>query len=91
MYQGNAGTYGGARNPSNFLCLVLKLLQIQPAEEVVREYILQDDSKYLRLLGAFYLRLTAKADKVCSSLLISASLALLCRSRHCECAVRAHP
>lgn len=24
------GTYGGARKPSPFLCLVLKLLQIQP-------------------------------------------------------------
>lgn len=50
--------------PSQFLCLVLKLLQIQPDAEVIREYILQDQSKYLRLLGAFYLRLTAKADQV---------------------------
>ena len=50
--------------PSNFMCLVLKLLQIQPDAEVVREYILQEDSKYLRLLGAFYLRLTGKADQV---------------------------
>jgi hypothetical protein len=60
-----AGTYGGARYPSNFLCLVLKLLQIQPADEVITEYILQEDSKYLRILGAFYLRLTSKPDKVC--------------------------
>lgn len=58
------GTFGGARNPSQFLCLTLKLLQIQPEPEVVREYILQEDSKYLRLLGAFYLRLTGKADQV---------------------------
>jgi pre-mRNA-splicing factor 38A len=43
---------------------VLKLLQIQPAEEVVREYIMQSDSKYLRVLGAFYMRLTRKADSV---------------------------
>lgn len=62
-----AGTYGGARNPSQFLCLTLKLLQIQPEPEVVREYILQEDSKYLRLLGAFYLRLTGKADQVLHS------------------------
>lgn len=59
-----AGTFGGARNPSQFLCLTLKLLQIQPEPEVVREYILQEDSKYLRILGAFYLRLTGKADQV---------------------------
>jgi pre-mRNA-splicing factor 38A len=50
--------------PSDFMCLVLKLLQIQPDPEVIREYILQEDSKYLRLLGAFYLRLTGKADQV---------------------------
>lgn len=50
--------------PSNFMCLVLKLLQIQPDPEIIREYILQEDSKYLRLLGAFYLRLTGKADQV---------------------------
>ena len=28
-----AGTYGGRRRPSRFLCLFLKLLQIQPDEE----------------------------------------------------------
>lgn len=50
--------------PSNFMCLILKLLQIQPDQEVIRAYILQEDSKYLRLLGAFYLRLTGKADQV---------------------------
>lgn len=60
----HAGTFGGARNPSNFLCLLLKILQIQPADEVITEYILQEDSKYLRILGAFYLRLTGKPDKV---------------------------
>jgi hypothetical protein len=65
-----AGTYGGARYPSNFLCLVLKLLQIQPADEVVKEYIIQQDSKYLRILGAFYLRLTGKADVVRSSCVV---------------------
>lgn len=27
-----AGTYGGRRRPSKFLCLFLKLLQIQPEE-----------------------------------------------------------
>jgi hypothetical protein len=39
-------------------------LQIQPADEVITEYIIQEDSKYLRILGAFYLRLTSKPDKV---------------------------
>lgn len=28
------GTYGGARKPTNFMCLILKMLQIQPYKEV---------------------------------------------------------
>ena len=39
---------------------MLKLLQIQPDHEIVREYIRNPDHKYLRLLGAFYLRLTGR-------------------------------
>lgn len=33
------GTYGGNRKPTPFLCLVLKLLQIQPDKKVVYAYI----------------------------------------------------
>lgn len=55
-----AGTYGGRRRPSRFLCLFLKLLQIQPDEEVVLEYIKQPELKYLRALGCAYLRITAR-------------------------------
>lgn len=55
-----AGTYGGRRRPSRFLCLFLKLLQIQPEEDVVMEYIKQPELKYLRALGCAYLRITAR-------------------------------
>jgi len=55
-----AGTYGGRRRPSRFLCLFLKLLQIQPDEDVVLEYIKQPELKYLRALGCAYLRITAR-------------------------------
>lgn len=55
-----AGTYGGRRRPSRFLCLFLKLLQIQPDEDVVLEYIEQPELKYLRALGCAYLRITAR-------------------------------
>ncbi|CAE7689856.1 Prp38, partial [Symbiodinium pilosum] len=55
-----AGTYGGRRRPARFLCLFLKLLQIQPEEEVVMEYIKQPELKYLRALGCAYLRITAR-------------------------------
>ena len=33
------GTYGGNRKPTPFLCLVLKLLQIQPEKRVIYAYI----------------------------------------------------
>lgn len=54
------GTYGGNNKPSNFLCLVLKMLQLQPEKEIVIEFIKNEDFKYVRVLGAFYLRLVGK-------------------------------
>lgn len=45
------GTFGGARKPTDFMCLVLKLLQIQPDREIVVEFIKNEDYKYVRLLG----------------------------------------
>ncbi|KAH0994418.1 hypothetical protein GBA52_018282 [Prunus armeniaca] len=51
------GTFGGNRKPTPFMCLVMKMLQIQPEKEIVIEFIKNDDYKYVRILGAFYLRL----------------------------------
>jgi len=47
------GTYGGQRKPTNFMCLLLKLLQLQPEKEIIIEFIKNEDYKYVRLLGAF--------------------------------------
>jgi len=58
------GTYGGNKKPSKFLCLILKMLQIQPERDIVLEFILNEDYKYVRLLGAFYLRLVGKAKDI---------------------------
>jgi len=52
------GVYGGNIKPSPFLCLVLKMLQIQPDKDIVIEFIRQEDFKYVRALGAIYMRLT---------------------------------
>ncbi|KAI9473742.1 MAG: Pre-mRNA-splicing factor 38 [Benjaminiella poitrasii] len=57
------GLYGN-QQPTEFLCLVLKLLQILPEKEIVIELIKQEDIKYLRALGAFYLRLTGKSKEI---------------------------
>lgn len=54
------GTFANQR-PVPFLCLLLKLLQIQPTIPIVEEYIQQEDWKYLRVLGLLYLRLVAPA------------------------------
>lgn len=59
-----AGTTGVYQKPSEFLCLTLKLLQIQPMKDCVYEYIHCETFKYLRLLGAFYLRLVGRPKEI---------------------------
>ncbi|KAJ1911798.1 Pre-mRNA-splicing factor 38A [Tieghemiomyces parasiticus] len=57
------GMYGNQR-ATPFLCLTLKLLQLQPEFDIVLEFIRDPEFKYLRALGAFYLRLTGKATEI---------------------------
>eukprot|EP00088_Acartia_fossae_P057321 TRINITY_DN66881_c0_g1_i1.p1 TRINITY_DN66881_c0_g1~~TRINITY_DN66881_c0_g1_i1.p1 ORF type:complete len:321 (-),score=29.51 TRINITY_DN66881_c0_g1_i1:67-1029(-) len=52
------GVFGGNIKPTPFLCLVLKMLQIQPEKDIIIEFIKNEDFKYVRALGAYYLRLT---------------------------------
>lgn len=58
------GTYGGNKKPTPFICLILKMLQIQPEKEILIEFIRNKDYKYVRVLGAFYLRLVGKATEI---------------------------
>ena len=39
------GVYGGNIKPSPFLCLTLKMLQIQPEKDIIIEFIKQDEFK----------------------------------------------
>lgn len=39
------GTFGGNQQPTHFLCLLLKMLQLQPELEVVRQFIENEDYK----------------------------------------------
>lgn len=75
------GVYGGNIKPTPFLCLVLKMLQIQPEKDIIVEFIRQEDfkyyidsggsnnasiifcrfSRYVRALGAAYMRLTGNS------------------------------
>ena len=52
------GTYSDMKRPTKFIMIILKLLTIRPSKDIIYEYIMNDDFKYLRAIGAFYLRLT---------------------------------
>jgi pre-mRNA-splicing factor 38A len=58
------GMYSEMNKPTDFICLVLKMLQIQPSKEVVLTYIRNEQYKYLRALGAFYLRVIGNAKDI---------------------------
>jgi pre-mRNA-splicing factor 38A len=62
------GTYGGNHRPSIFLCLALKMLQLQPDLDLVLEFINQSHFKYAKALGAFYLRLTGRPVEIYENL-----------------------
>ncbi|KDQ13743.1 hypothetical protein BOTBODRAFT_66668 [Botryobasidium botryosum FD-172 SS1] len=57
------GVYGNQK-PTQFKCLLLKLLQIQPEKEILVEYLQAEEFKYLRALVAMYIRMTFRAVEV---------------------------
>ncbi|KAJ3233217.1 hypothetical protein HDU78_006566 [Chytriomyces hyalinus] len=48
----------GLQRPTEFLCLTMRLLQLQPERSIIAVYLENEDHKYLTALAAFYLRLT---------------------------------
>jgi len=67
------GTMGANQQPTRFLCLTLKLLQLQPESDLIQDEFIQPKSKihafkYVRALGAFYLRLTGRPADIYESL-----------------------
>ncbi|KAK4227565.1 PRP38 family-domain-containing protein [Podospora fimiseda] len=58
------GVTGVTQKPTPFLCLVFKLLQLAPSDEILDEYLNfgGEKFKYLRALAVFYIRLT-RQDK----------------------------
>jgi hypothetical protein len=50
------GTFGGNRKATPFMCLTLKMLQIQPEKEIVVEFIKNEDYKWVAIsCRAFFL------------------------------------
>jgi pre-mRNA-splicing factor 38A len=39
------GMYGGMQRPTKFICLILKMLQLQPEKEIIIEFIKNEDYK----------------------------------------------
>ena len=58
------GTYGALGKPTAFMCLLVKMLQISPDLDIIEEFIQNEDFKYLRALGAMYIRMTCKAEEI---------------------------
>jgi len=58
------GVCGGNIRPTPFLCLILKMLQISPEKDIIVEFIKNDEFKYVRALGAFYMRLVGTSAEV---------------------------
>lgn len=54
----HGGVYGGNIKPPPILCLMLRMLQIQPEKDIVVEFIRNEDLKYIRVLRVLYMRLT---------------------------------
>jgi pre-mRNA-splicing factor 38A len=44
------GASGGNNKPTEFICLVLKMLQIQPDKDIVLEFIKNEDYKCVPLI-----------------------------------------
>lgn len=55
------GVYGGNTKATPFICLTLKMLQIQPEKDIIIEFIRNEEYKYVRALGAFYMRLVGSS------------------------------
>ncbi|KAM3144449.1 hypothetical protein pb186bvf_003318 [Paramecium bursaria] len=62
LYQG--GTYAGTAKPTHFLCLLMKLLQINPDQDIIYEFLKNRDYKYVNALAMFYLRMTGKPQEI---------------------------
>lgn len=66
MLQGVGGLYGPLKLPCNFLCLFLKLLELEPSHQAIL-YMLNCkcwQMKHLQLLAAFYVRFTFPCEQV---------------------------
>ncbi|KAJ3174496.1 hypothetical protein HK101_010956 [Irineochytrium annulatum] len=62
------GVHSGILKPTEFICLIMKMLELQPEMSILEMYLFNESHKYLTALAAVYIRLTCSA-KDCYMLL----------------------
>ena len=62
------GMNHSSNQPTDFICLFIKMLQLNPSEEIIDEYLSDPDLKYLRALTALFIRFAYPPAKIYSKL-----------------------
>jgi pre-mRNA-splicing factor 38A len=62
------GMNHSSNQPTDFICLFIKMLQLNPSEEIVDEYLSDPDLKYLRALTALFIRFAYPPVKIYTKL-----------------------
>ena len=62
------GINTSSNQPTNFICILVKLLQLNPKEEIIDEFLSDPELKYLRAITAVYIRFVYPPAKVYSKL-----------------------
>ena len=62
------GMNHSSNQPTDFICLFIKLLQLNPSEEIIDEYLSDPDFKYLRALTALFIRFAYPPEKIYTKL-----------------------
>ena len=64
--------FGGTASETNkatpFLCLLFRMLHLKPSFDIVLQFVRNADFKYLRILGAFYIRLVGTHEVIYTEL-----------------------
>ena len=58
------GGYYANQKPTDFICLTLKLLMLNPEKNIILLFLEDMEFKYLRALAAFYIRLTFSSMEI---------------------------
>ena len=62
------GMNHSSNQPTDFIFLFIKLLQLNPANEIIDEYLSDPDLKYLRALTALFIRFAYPTVKIYTKL-----------------------